>query len=470
MKKKSKYKDLFKNVGLLTLSNFGSKILSFLFVPIYTAILSTNEYGIFDIFNTTISLLIPLLTLNIIEGALRFLLDKDSNKKEIVSLGIKKINLSIILVTLFIFVNNKLNIFDVINEYGIFFLLLYVSNTYYSFCSNVSRGFDKVGHLAIASFLNTFFTLFFNILFLVVFKNGLTGYFFAQILSHIIPTIYLFIVLKLWKYIKIFNFDEGYDKQIVNYSTPLLVNSISWWINNASDRYIIIWLLGLSYSGVYSVAYKIPTIINVVQTIFNQAWILSTVKEYDKNDEDGFFTNTYNAYNFLLVFVGSVIIITTKIIARLLYSNDFYLAWQYVPFLTISVVFGAISGYIGGLFIATKDSKIYSISTMIGAIFNIIFNFLLIMLFGVMGAAISTLLSYFVVYIIRIYFIKKKIKIRFELFRDNISYLILIIQSVILFILNGFVSYILEMILLLILLLMYKKEIKLFLKKIGGIR
>ena len=79
MKNNTKY--LLKNVGLLTLSNFGSKILVFLLVPIYTRLLSTEEYGIYDIYLTTITLLIPVLSLNIVEAVMRFALDRKIEKK-----------------------------------------------------------------------------------------------------------------------------------------------------------------------------------------------------------------------------------------------------------------------------------------------------------------------------------------------------------------------------------------------------
>lgn len=66
-----KYKYLAKNIGLLAVSNFTTKILTFFLVPLYTAVLSTTDYGIYDLFFTTIGVLLPIVTLNIQEGVLR---------------------------------------------------------------------------------------------------------------------------------------------------------------------------------------------------------------------------------------------------------------------------------------------------------------------------------------------------------------------------------------------------------------
>lgn len=79
-----KYIYLIKNMGLLTISSFGSKLLSFFLVPLYTSILTTKDYGIYDVFNTTIMLLIPILTSGMLEAVLRFpLTDKKIKMKYI---------------------------------------------------------------------------------------------------------------------------------------------------------------------------------------------------------------------------------------------------------------------------------------------------------------------------------------------------------------------------------------------------
>ena len=71
----NRYRYLLKNIGLLTLSSFATKLLSFFLVPLYTNILSTTEYGTYDLFNTTIGVLLPILTLNIQEAVMRFSID-----------------------------------------------------------------------------------------------------------------------------------------------------------------------------------------------------------------------------------------------------------------------------------------------------------------------------------------------------------------------------------------------------------
>ena len=76
-----KYKYLLKNIGLVTINNFTSKILAFLLVPLYTNVLSTAEYGTYDLYTTTAFLLIPILSVDIAEALVRFLLDENVDEK-----------------------------------------------------------------------------------------------------------------------------------------------------------------------------------------------------------------------------------------------------------------------------------------------------------------------------------------------------------------------------------------------------
>ena len=78
-----KYKYLFKNIGIMTISNFGTKILSFLMVPLYTNLLSTSEYGTYDLYQTTLFLFVPILSLNIADAIMRFSMDKNQKLEEI---------------------------------------------------------------------------------------------------------------------------------------------------------------------------------------------------------------------------------------------------------------------------------------------------------------------------------------------------------------------------------------------------
>lgn len=455
----NKYKYLLKNIGLLTISNFGSKILSFLIVPLYTAILTTEEYGTFDLLNTTISLLIPICTLNICEATLRFTLEKNADKKVVFSESMKIICISVLIIVAAAMLNEKFTFSSLLKTYSVEFVLLYISTLLYTFFSNFARGVDKVSVVAVAGIINTMTILGLNVLFLVALGWKLEGYFAAMILGSIIPSIYMFISLRAWKYIAFSIKDTSIVRGMLKYSVPLVANAVAWWVNSALDRYVIVWICGVAANGIYSVSYKIPSILNILSNIFNQAWVLSSVKAYERDDEQGFFARTYETYNMILVFACSGLIILTKIFSRLLFAKDFYNAWSYVPFLLISVIFGAMSGFVGGIFSAVKDSKIYATSTSIGAIVNFILNIVLVSQYGPIGAAAATLISYFVVWVVRMLTVKKYIKLRIDFRMNIIGYIGLLLQAVVLIVVDNAFLYPIEIIVFIILLFNFRKPL-----------
>lgn len=454
------YKYLAKNIGVLAISNFATKLLSFFLVPLYTSILTTSEYGTYDLFSTTVYLLVPILTLNIQDATIRFSLDENYNKKNIISISLNIFIKGLVILLVFSVFNYFINILPIFNDYIIVFIFMYIFQALVGITTSFARGCEKITEISIASVLGSVIFIGLNILFLVVFKLGLTGYFLSSILGNLSQVVYLVYAAKIYKYIGKQKDDKETRAEMLNYSCPLIANTVAWWITNASDRYIVIWLCGTAANGIYSVAYKIPSVLNILQSIFTDAWTLSAVKAFDSEDKDGFFSNMYNGYNCLMVLACSFLIFSDKFFAKILYANDFYKAWEYVPFLLISIVFGATSGYIGGIFSALKKAKILAQSTTVGAVANIILNVILVYIIGTIGAAISTAISYIIVWGIRLYYMNKYLHTELNLKRDIISYVILFFQAIaIILIPTGLIMYSIEGIMFIVLILLYHKEI-----------
>ena len=431
-----KYSYLIKNFGLLTIGQFTTKIITFLFTPLYTSILLTDELGTYEIYNTTIALMIPILTINVFEATLRFSLDTNQDN-EALKIGTKYSIQGFLIFSVFVFINKRLGIYQLLNNYWYFLLLLFLLISFVELLSSFARGIDRVGVLALSGVISSSTTIISNIIFLAVIHLGLFGYFFSFVLGYFIQLLFLIYKIRPIERIKNAKTNKRLEKEMIKYSRPLIWNSLAWWINDISDRYLVSAIIGLAATGIYSSAYKVVAILNIIQTIFNRAWTISAVKEYDKEDDQGFFSNTYNIYNLSMVTMCSILIIIDYPISSFLLRKDFFEAWIYVPILLISVVFGAMAGYIGGVFSAVKKTRIYSISTGIGSLLNIVGNLIMLPRIGVIGAAISTLLSYVVIWIIRIVNVRKYITISINIKKHVFMYLLLICQCLFLLLIDN---------------------------------
>lgn len=461
-----KYKYLLKNVGIMTLASFGTKILSFLMVPLYTNILSTKSYGTYDIYQTTLFLIVPVLSLNIADGIMRFSLDKEYDKQEVFMVGVRRYIIACILCILFVVLNQIFSLIETLTLFPQFFILYFVTSLLSDVLNNYARGIEKISDVAVGGIIGAVSMLSLNILFLIILKKGLAGYFIANCMSFVCTDLYLIIKLKIWKLIRFKRENNLLKKEMVKYSIPMGLGNIGWWINNVSDRYIVTWICGLAANGVYSVAYKIPSLLSMFQQIFNQAWTISAVKEYDQDSRE-FYSTIYKVYNMCMVVTCSILILLDKIIAKILFGADFYLAWKYAPFLMISVVFGAMVQLLGGIFSAAKESKAFGNTILIGAVANIIMNITFVYICGPLGAAIATSLSYMIIWILRLYKVTRKMKLNVDLSRDVLSYILLYIQAGLLLLYsNQWKGYCIQIGICILTFLIYYKDIARIIKKL----
>lgn len=193
------------------------------------------------------------------------------------------------------------------------------------------------------------------------------------------------------------------EREMLIYSVPLIATVVGWWVNSCADKYIVTFILGISANGLLSVSYKIPQIINTIQGIFTQAWQISAIKEYGSSDTADFYGKTFIVINLMMCIVCSFLIFMTRPLAYILYANDFYEAWKYVPFLLVSSVLNCASGLLGPILSAKKNSKAMMWSAIVGAVANIIMNIVFVNLTGIQGATFATLVSSYIIYIIRKY-------------------------------------------------------------------
>lgn len=431
---KDKFIYLIKNTGVLFISNFASKVLVFLLVPFYTSILTTAEYGVYDLVYTTVQLINPILTLNIVDSVIRFSIGNNKeNQKESFTSGLKYSITSFLLLFLVCFGLKDFNIFGSLNSYKLQFFEIFVAYTMNNLICQFARGIDDVKGVAISGVIGTIVMIILNLFFLLWLHYGLLGYFYAMISSLFLPSIYLFIRDRMWKYIDLSKLKLSisyYEKGMLSYCLPLIFINLSWYINNVSDRYVVTWLCGIEENGVYSVSYKIPAILNAVQVVFIQAWQLSAIREYNAKDGEPFYRKTYQITQIVMVTLCSLIIMNTKILSKCLFAKEFYNAWRFVPILLIYIVFNTLSGVIGGIFSATKDTSKLAWTGIVGSIVNIILNFILVYNIGTMGAAIATVISSIVIWGMRFYSSRQHMRLKLKLDRHIIQYIILFIQAI----------------------------------------
>lgn len=392
-------KRLIKNTGIIAIGNISTKLVSFFLLPLYTAILSTGEYGTVDYIISIATFCIPFVSMLMDEAIFRFLIDCKNRKDE---QKVVSTSLIVLLVGIALFLVISVPFSILIDyRYSAYLIIYVISSTFVMMVSALLRGFGKISSYALFNFLVSAGTVSLNVLFIAVFHWGIQGMVLASIYSSIVFGIIYSVKITIWKYFNFRNLDKALFKSMIGYSIPLIPNKISWNIINLSDRLIIMNVLGSSDSGLYSVSYKFPTLMDTVYGFFYQSWKESSARVLNKNEQKDFYNRVYK---YLKKFMYSIVIGMIAFMPLcfcFLINNKFHNAILYVPILLMSTYFSNISGFYGGVFTAYKDTTIMGTSTVVAAVINLVINVALIWKVGLYAAAISTFIANFLVYLYR---------------------------------------------------------------------
>ena len=420
-----KYKDLASNTLIFGVCNFTSKLLVFFMLPVYTAVLSREEFGTSDLISSTVSLLAPFLTIAISEACMRFALDKTHDTKQVFSIGVKTLLIGCLV---FFVLGPLLKKLPGIKGYYVFFVLLFVTTIFDSLLNYFGRGIQKVKIVGIGGIVSSFTGVGCNLLFLLVFKWGVKGYLLSMIIAHVAASLTLFVGGKMWKYLT-WNSSLCMAKEMITYSLPLVPNKLSWWITHMSNRYVLNHFCGVADVGIYSAASRMPSIIDTFRGIFIEAWQLSMISEYKKKDSDIFFNSIFKTYNVFMLLITSGLILFSKLLGSILYAKEFEMAWQYAPLLLLSVFFGSLVAFYSPIYLAHKKTNRLFVFTAMGAVLTVVFNFILVPVLNIAGTAVASVISYFCIYFSMSIDAKKYITLTSDSFLLKISYILLSTQA-----------------------------------------
>ncbi len=407
-----KKNNLLKNTVLLSIGAILNKGLVFLMIPFFSSWLSTEDYGTFDLITTYITLLIPIIGLSLTESLFRFSLDTNNKneKKDYTSTSFAIFTFNLIVATI---ICSILYIFRIWNL-ALYCCFLLIGEVYLTYFNGYLRSIKKLNFYSFTNIISTIFIAIFTTIFIKVANMSLEGIILGYALGYLFGNIITIIYTKFWKQISFKNVKLSVAIKMFKYSYILIPNSISWWVINVSDRTIINMFLGASFNGIYAIASKVPNFCTSLFSVFNISWQESAIENINSEDKNNYFNNVYNKMFLTLVSLCCCVLGIQFILFNYIFDFRYFDAHLYVPILITSTIFSTMSIFFGGIQISMKKPKINGVTTIIGAVVNVLLHLLLIKPIGLYAAAISTLISQVIVFILRKYYINKDFKIRIE--------------------------------------------------------
>jgi O-antigen/teichoic acid export membrane protein len=409
----SKQKDLIKNTLIIGLGKVSTQLVSFILLPLYTFFLTPKEYGVVDLVVTYVALLVPAVTLQLEMSSFRFLIDarEDESQKKLIVSNVLRMILPILLVLAISF-GLISSIFSI--AYAPLITLIVAVTIFSNLFLQFARGFGDNKNFAIASIATGVTTLVMSVGLIAFAGFGAEGMLLSLATANLICAIYLFIALKLWRYIGLRNNSRRLQKDLIGYSLPLIPNGVSWWVINVSDRTIITLLIGSAANGIYAVSNKYAAIFSGIFSIFSMSWTESASVNINSKDRDVFFSQTSNAIVRLFGSFGIVLIATIPVVFSLLVSSSFNQAYMYIPILILAAFFNAIVGLYSAVYVAKRMTKQVMNTSLVAAGINILLTVSLMPFLGIYAAAISTAVAFLAMAIFRHFDLKKYVNITYQ--------------------------------------------------------
>lgn len=461
-----KYKALFKDTLIFALGNIGSKIIVFFLVPFYTYYLTPDEYGISDLVFTVSQLAVPFFSLVIFDAVIRYALQRKERPQDALLVGYIVWFLGSALA---IALTPAFGLYKAVSDWK-WFITVYISTSMLvSIELNYLKAINKNLIYSVICILQTLCLAALNILLVAHFRLGIKGYLISYLGSSVFAAIAAAFAGKLFSEVRNAKYDKHLAKQMVLYSTPLIINNLSWWVIQSSDKLMLESMVSKAALGIYTVASRIPSLITVFVTIFQQAWGISSIKEMDSSNDSGFYTSVFTFYSFI-AFMGGISLCTIiKPFMDLYVQSDAYgEVWRYVPLLLASAVFSALAAYNGSMYGALKKSVNNMLSTMVAAVVNILVNYIAILMFEIWGAMIGTVVAYIVLAFVRIIDVGRFVDIGIDWKKLLLNSALLMTQSVLVSVSNAIAGAVVSLVIIFTFCVLNRTEFKLVFKYIEG--
>ncbi|MBU2948247.1 lipopolysaccharide biosynthesis protein [Zobellia uliginosa] len=418
-------KSLFKNLSLFTFFNVLNSVIPFLLLPFLTVNLSPEEYGIVDIFYNITLIATPIIGLSIVQSIGRYYFEDVDLPKFITTVFVVLLRIGALIVLVF-FLFSFLA-YDFLLSYGFppFLLTFALIYTFFSQIAEILLLLWRVSYntvrFGVFKVMKTVIDLGLSIFLIAILEMGWEGRVIPQVLVAIVFGALAIYFLYRNGNIQKLQVDKGYKKSALAFSVPLVFHSLGSSLLSFSDRFFILFMLGLDNVGVYSVGYQIGMVIALLQNSFNQAWVPFFFKKLKENEYRVKLKIVKLSY-FYFIFLFLVVLVfyfATPIIYRYFVGKDFESGSDIVLWVLLGYAFLGMYKMVVNYLFYLKKTKIIAYCTFFTVLINLVLNYVFIKLNGMVGAAQATLISFVILFIVVFVYSNKNFPMPWGLRKNN---------------------------------------------------
>ena len=415
---------LLGNTLVFALGGLAIKAVSLVLMPLYTTALTAGEYGTAELLNSAIEIVLPLLSVGVVEALYRFSIDDDVPKDELFAGSLVVLGGGVVCAGVACALGSVLwNM-----EHAAAFFVLFCSVCVFKATTQLARGLGHVRRFVVYGLINALAMVVSTYLLLVRAHTGIEGYLWSYTIGYLVGGLVAFLGSAEYRFLAPFRIDRALLRRMLVYSLPLVPNLLSWWLVSVSGRYVVLWGSGVVAAGLFTAASKMPALVNIVASVFQQAWQYSTAREIDSPDRGAFFGVVMRGYSLATLTVAGLVIALNRPISRVMLQAEFAEGWRYVPLLMLVASFGVISIFFESFYQALKNSGVLMASTALGAGVNVVLGVALVPFMGPWGAGLAGAVAYMLVLVVRARDLRRRINLPID--RLRLTYQLALLISI----------------------------------------
>ncbi len=457
-------KSLSAHTAWYSIGNFIIRSVSFILLPLYSNLLSTSEFGNYALLISLYAIAGVLYQSGMQNSLTKFYLG-DVNieqRKKVFSSIFNSIIILGILLTCISLIFSKwiskliLNTPQYDKLISLVFITLLVDTLSY-FALHLLKTKEKVSKVVFLSCISALVNLLLNILFCYHLQMSVEGIFLAQLLSSLVLLIILLPSILPEMQISI---DKVLLKKMFLFSLPFVIGGVFSAAVDVSDRFILNFFTTKEEVGIYSLSYKIATVMNVFIISYKTAWIPRALNVYNGRNYSEVFGNTFKK----LISISLVIILIVTLFSPYLFqiklfnvnilNKNYEAGLVILPYILFGYLFSGLAAFYSLFPFVSSKSYYFLYSDLIAFLVNLILNFILIPILGMMGAAVATTFAFIASASFLFIISKQKIPIFYP-----VKELVIIILSAAIFLFVGmyFQNLILNIVLIIIFLILTER-------------
>ncbi|MEI8201425.1 MAG: oligosaccharide flippase family protein [Bacteroidota bacterium] len=396
-------------------SDFVLKLISFSLFPIYAHIFRVDEYGVLTLVSTIAGFILLLLNLGMNNAVQRFYFEKDTgelHKKKIISTGLWVLISWSVSITLIVLGVSWFMSDVIATRYGVSWLLLCIAlmanvpAQILQFTQDTLRLHFSPWRYALVAFVKNVSGAMIGLLCILVFGMGIMGFFAGNFIAFFValPLAFVFIRKDLVR-----GLDKELARKLINFGYPFIFVSLAYWIFGSIDRLMLAEMSDKTNVGWLGIAFMFATVLSFINSAFGQAWSPHAFKIAGEDQENHrkVFSKILSKWFFFIAFIGAGVSLFSEELLMLTTPKEYWPASLCVIFLSMGLVLQGTT-QITALGISLKHKTgLLSRAAWITAVVNVLINLILIPVWGAVGSAISTFLSYMTLSALYMYWSQK---------------------------------------------------------------